>query len=101
MIISAAMNARAILVAYWVEAQGRTLATPRNNMVPCRRCYAVGSVTDGGPNVLGNRLQMKKAQEARIKQEQRAGVIDRLLTEANEQGEKTEETPVKEVAPAK
>jgi hypothetical protein len=45
--------------------------------------------------------QQKKAQEARIKQEQRAGVIDRLLTEANEQGEKTEETPVKEVAPAK
>jgi tRNA(His) 5'-end guanylyltransferase len=45
--------------------------------------------------------QQKKAQEARIKQEQRAGVIDRLLTEANEQREKTEETPVKEVAPAK
>ena len=43
--------------------------------------------------------QQKKAQEARIKQEQRAGVIDRLLT--NEQGEKTEETPVKDVAPAK
>jgi hypothetical protein len=45
--------------------------------------------------------QQKKAQEARIKQEQRAGVIDRLLTEANEQRENTEETPVKEVAPAK
>ncbi len=45
--------------------------------------------------------QQKKAQEARIKQEQRAGVIDRLLTEANEQGEKTEEAPVKETAPAK
>jgi hypothetical protein len=45
--------------------------------------------------------QQKKAQEAKIKQEQRAGVIDRLLTEANEQREKTEETPVKEVAPAK
>jgi hypothetical protein len=45
--------------------------------------------------------QQKKAQEARIKQEQRAGVIDRLLTEANEQGEKTEEAPVKEAAPAK
>jgi len=45
--------------------------------------------------------QQKKAQEARIKQEQRAGVIDQLLTEANEQGEKTEETPVKETAPAK
>jgi hypothetical protein len=45
--------------------------------------------------------QQKKAQEARAKQEQRAGVIDRLLTEANEQPEKTEEAPVKEVAPAK
>jgi hypothetical protein len=45
--------------------------------------------------------QQKKAQEARLKQEQRTGVIDRLLTEANEQREKTEETPVKEVAPAK
>ena len=32
----------------------------------------------------------KKAQEARIKQEQRAGVIDQLLNEANKQGEKTE-----------
>ena len=45
--------------------------------------------------------QQKKAQEARIKQVQRAGVIDQLLTEANEQGQKTEETPVKETAPAK
>ena len=45
--------------------------------------------------------QQKKAQEVRMKQEQRAGVIDRLLTEANEQREKTEEAPVKEVAPAK
>ena len=45
----------------------------------------------------------KKAQEARIKQEQRAGLIDRLLNEANKQGEKTEVegTPVKEVARAK
>ena len=42
-------------------------------------------------------------QEARIKQEQRAGVINQLLNEANQQGEKTnvETTPVKEVAPAK
>jgi hypothetical protein len=47
--------------------------------------------------------EQKKAQDARIKQEQRAGVIDRLLNEANKQGEKTEVegTPVKEVAPAK
>jgi hypothetical protein len=45
----------------------------------------------------------KKAQEARIKREQRAGVIDQLLNEANKQGEKTnvEGTPVKEVVPAK
>ena len=45
----------------------------------------------------------KKAQETRIKQEQRAGVIDQLLNEANMQGDKTnvEGTPVEEVAPAK
>ena len=44
----------------------------------------------------------KKAQEAQIKQEQRAGVINQLLNEANKQGEKTEVegTPVKEVSPA-
>src|SRR5262245_6207760 len=36
--------------------------------------------------------QQKKAQEARMKQEQRTGVINRLLTEANEQGEKIEAT---------
>ena len=47
--------------------------------------------------------EQKKAQDTRIKQEQRAGVIDRLLNEANKKGEKTEveRTPVKEVAPAK
>jgi hypothetical protein len=48
--------------------------------------------------------EQKKAQDARIKQEQRAGVIDRLLNDANTQGEKKPEvegTPVKEVAPAK
>ena len=40
--------------------------------------------------------EQKKAQDARIQQEQRAGVIDRLLNEANKQGEKTEAegTPV-------
>jgi hypothetical protein len=45
----------------------------------------------------------KKAQETRIKQEQRAGVIHQLLNEANMQGDKTnvEGTPVEEVAPAK
>ena len=44
----------------------------------------------------------KKAQEAQIKQEQRAGVINELLNEANKHGEKTEAegTPVKEVSPA-
>jgi hypothetical protein len=30
-----------------------------------------------------------------------ACLIDRLITDANEQGEKTEEAPVKEAAPAK
>jgi hypothetical protein len=47
--------------------------------------------------------EQKKAQETRIKQEQRAGVIDRLLNEVNKQGEKTnvEGTLVEEIAPAK
>ena len=44
----------------------------------------------------------KKAQEARIKQEQRAGVIDQLLNDANKHSEKTnvEATPATEVASA-
>ncbi len=47
--------------------------------------------------------EQKKEQETRVKQEQRAGVIDKLLNDANKQGEKTnlEGTPVEEVAPAK
>ena len=47
--------------------------------------------------------EQKKAQEARIKQEERAGVIENLLREANKQGDKTnvEGTPVKEVTSAK
>ena len=47
--------------------------------------------------------EQKKAQEARIKQEQHAGIIDNLLREANKQGDKTnvEGMPVKEVASAK
>ena len=47
--------------------------------------------------------EQKKAQEARIKQEQRAGVIDQLLNKANKQGDdtKTEGTNVNEVIPAK
>ena len=44
----------------------------------------------------------KKAQEARAKKEQRAGVIDQLLNDANKQDQKTnvEGTPVTEVAAA-
>ena len=47
--------------------------------------------------------EQKRAQETRIKQEQRAGVIDQLLTEANKPAEKTnvDPTSVKEIAPAK
>jgi hypothetical protein len=47
--------------------------------------------------------EQKKAQEIRIEQERRAGVIDQLLNEANKQGERSnvEGTPVKETAPAK
>ena len=47
--------------------------------------------------------ERKKAQEIRIEQERRAGVIDQLLNEANKQGEKSnvEGTPAKETAPAK
>jgi len=47
--------------------------------------------------------QQKKAQEARIKEERRAGVIDQLLTEANKQPDdtKTEDTSVDAVVPAK
>jgi hypothetical protein len=45
----------------------------------------------------------KKAQEARIKQEQRAGVIDQLLSDANKQGDTTnlDAKPVEQAAPAK
>jgi hypothetical protein len=47
--------------------------------------------------------ELRKEQEARIKQEQRGEVITKLLNEANKHSEKTdvEEAPVKEVAPAK
>jgi hypothetical protein len=46
--------------------------------------------------------EREKAQEARAKQEQRTGVIDQLLSDANKQDEKTkvEGTPVSEVASA-
>jgi hypothetical protein len=47
--------------------------------------------------------EQKKAQESRMREEQRAGVIHKLLNEANKQGESSnvEGTQVKEVAPAK
>jgi hypothetical protein len=45
--------------------------------------------------------EQKKAQENRAKEEQRAGVIDKLLSEANKQRESTNATPVKEVTSAK
>src|SRR6516225_417842 len=41
-----------------VDACTPALATHRNHMLLYKRCYTVGSVTDGGPNVLGNRLQI-------------------------------------------
>jgi hypothetical protein len=45
--------------------------------------------------------EQKKAQDARIKQEQRAGVIEKLLNEANKEGEGTEATTEKEAVSAK
>jgi hypothetical protein len=44
--------------------------------------------------------EQKKAQETRIREEQRSGLIHKLLNEANKQGESTnvEGTQVKEVA---
>jgi hypothetical protein len=47
--------------------------------------------------------EQKKAHEARIKQQQRAGVIDQLLSEASKQADdtQTEKPQVNEVAPAK
>jgi len=51
--------------------------------------------------------ELQKAQQAheetRIKQERRAGVITKLLDEANDQIEKTgvEETSIKDITPAK
>jgi hypothetical protein len=46
--------------------------------------------------------EQKKAQEIRVKQEQRAGVIDQLLNNANKQDEdtKVEVAQVTEVTPA-
>jgi hypothetical protein len=48
-------------------------------------------------------VEQKKAQDTRIKQQQRGDLIDQLLKEANQPRKETEveETPAKEVAPAK
>ena len=45
---------------------------------------------------------VKKAEDTRVSQERRAGMIDSLLKEANKSGEKTkpEAAPVKDVVPA-
>ena len=47
--------------------------------------------------------EQKRAQEARAKQEQRAGVIHQLLEDANKPTEATKpkEAPAQEVVPAK
>jgi ABC-type uncharacterized transport system ATPase subunit len=45
--------------------------------------------------------EQTKAQETRIKKEQRADVVHKLLNEANKQDANVEEMPVKEAAPAK
>jgi hypothetical protein len=47
--------------------------------------------------------ELEKARETGTKQERRAGVIDNLLNQANQQSDKikVEGTTVKEVAPAK
>ena len=46
--------------------------------------------------------EQRKAQEKKIKEEQRAGVVDQLLKDANKPAERpAEATPAKEVAPAK
>ena len=47
--------------------------------------------------------ELKKARETKVKQEQRAVVIDNLLNDANKQSDKTnvDGTTVEEVAPVK
>ena len=47
--------------------------------------------------------ELEKARETKVKQEQRAVVIDNLLNEANKQSDKTnvDGTTVKDVAPVK
>jgi hypothetical protein len=43
----------------------------------------------------------KQAEETKAKQEQRSQAIEKLLSEANKQAEKSDETPAKETIPAK
>jgi hypothetical protein len=53
---------------------------------------------------LAEQKRAQEAKETKIRQEeQRSGVIQALLSEANKQGDetKTETTPIKEAAPAK
>ncbi|HEY2244322.1 MAG TPA: hypothetical protein VGH47_08890 [Xanthobacteraceae bacterium] len=45
--------------------------------------------------------EQKKAEETKAKQEQRSEVIEKLLSEANKQPEKSDEAPAKETIPAK
>jgi hypothetical protein len=45
--------------------------------------------------------EQKKAQENKVKQAQRVGVVDQLLKDANKQAEEAAETSKQEVAPAK
>ena len=45
--------------------------------------------------------EQKKAEQSEAKQQQRSEVIERLLSEANKQPEKSDETPAKETIPAK
>jgi hypothetical protein len=72
-----------------------------------RYCHAVGSVTMEDTMCWEIDYQFfaeqKKAQQTRIEQERRAGVIHQLLNEANKQGEPSnvEGAPAKETAPAK
>ena len=45
--------------------------------------------------------EQQKAQEIKAKQEQRSELIEKLLSEANKQPEKSDEAPAKETIPAK
>jgi hypothetical protein len=91
----------------WIAERGALLRWQRLGTICYYICCAVGSITMEDPMCweidYKFLAEQKKAQDARIKQEKRAGVIDGLLNQANEQGEKieVEAAPPKEVAPAK